>query len=117
MALITKAAMKNPAIKKACGTEMYKMAKTNKHKARYIATTNYLVAKKKYPNCGVFASKTGTWEFSNASIASACKRDRQVVYAVVMRDTTSGRYTSTNRVLNYSYQKIKWKSESKGESI
>lgn len=110
MALITRAAMENSTIRKACGTEIYTMAKTNKHKARKIATTNYLVAKKKYPKAGVFASKTGTWESDNASLASGATRDGKTVYAVVLRDTMNGRYTSTNRILNYSYKKLEWQA-------
>ncbi len=111
MALITKAAMEVPAIEKACGTEVYKMAKTNKHKARKIATTNYLVAKKKYPNSGVYASKTGTWDAKNASLVSACERDGKVFYVVVLQDTTNGRYTSTNKIINFSYKKLAWMAE------
>lgn len=106
MALITKAAMENSAIKKACSTEIYRLAKTNKQKSRLVATTNYFVAKKKYPKLGVFAGKTGTWEWNNASLVSACKQKGKVMYAVVLRDTTSGRYESTNKILKYSYKKI-----------
>lgn len=105
MALITKAAMENSAIKKACGTEIYRLAKTNKQKSRLIATTNYFVAKKKYPKLGVFAGKTGTWEWNNASLVSACKQKGRIMYAVVLRDTTSARYDSTNKILKYSYSK------------
>ena len=106
MALITKAAMENPTIKKACSTEMYKMAKTNKHKARWIATSNYFVAKKKYPNSGVYAGKTGTWTYNNAALVSACERDGKTTYAVVLQDTMDNRWKSTNQILNYSYQKL-----------
>lgn len=112
MALITQAAMEVPIIGTACGTEIYQMAKTNKQKARKIATTNYLVAKKKYPGCGVYASKTGTWETNNAALASACRRDGKVFYVIVLQDTTNGRYTTTNKIVNYSYKKLKWMAES-----
>lgn len=111
MAKIAKAAMEVDLIRTACSTEMYKMSKTNKHKARYIATTNYLVAGKKYPKSGVFAGKTGTWDGKNASLVSACQRKGKLVYAVVLKDTTGGRYTSTNRILNYSYKKLTWQAE------
>ncbi len=115
MAVIAKEAMEIPIIKRACSTEIYRMAKTNKHKSRLIATTNYFVAKKKYPECGVFAGKTGTWESYNASLISACRRNGKVVYASVLQDTTMGRYTTTNKILNYSYKKLAWMAES--ESI
>ena len=106
MALITKAAMENDAIRSACSTEIYRLPKTNKQRSRLIATTNYFVAKKKYPKLGVFAGKTGTWDWNNASLASACEQNGRVMYAVVLRDTTSGRYESTNKILNYSYKKL-----------
>lgn len=106
MALITKAAMENDAIREASGTEIYRLAKTNKQKSRLVATTNYLVAKKKYPKLGVFAGKTGTWEWNNASLVSACEQRGRVMYAVVLRDTTSGRYETTNKILKYSYSKV-----------
>lgn len=106
MALITKAAMENATIKKVCSTEMYRLAKTNKQKSRYVATSNYFVANKKYENPGVFAGKTGTWEWNNAALASACEQKGRIMYAVVLRDTTSGRYESTNKILKYSYKKI-----------
>ncbi len=114
MAKITKAAMEVDLIRTACSTELYRMSKTNKHKARYIATTNYLVAGKKYPKSGVFAGKTGTWDSRNASLVSACKRKGKTVYAVVLKDTTGGRYTSTNKILNYSYKKLDWLLENEG---
>lgn len=116
MAKIAKAAMEVALIRTACSTEMYKMPKTNKHKARYIATTNYLVAGKKYPKSGVFAGKTGTWDSKNASLVSACQRKGKLVYAVVLKDTTGGRYTSTNRILNYSYKKLEWMAESENKT-
>ncbi|WP_425755141.1 D-alanyl-D-alanine carboxypeptidase family protein [Ihubacter sp. rT4E-8] len=106
MALITKAAMQNSLIKKACSTEMYKMARTNKHKARWISTTNSFVAKKKYPKSGVYAGKTGTWEYNNAALVSVCERDGKTTYAVVLRDTMDNRWKSTNQILNYSYKKL-----------
>ena len=112
MAVIAREAMEIPIIKRACSTEIYRMAKTNKHKSRLIATTNYFVAGKKYPECGVFAGKTGTWESYNASLISACRRDGKVVYASVLQDTTAGRYTTTNKILNYSYKKLAWMAES-----
>lgn len=115
MAKITRAAMENPTIKKASGTEIYRMSKTNKHKSRRIATTNYFVAGKKYPKCGVFAGKTGTWEYNNAALVSACERDGKVVYAAVMGDTMTGRYTSSNRILNYSYKKLAWMAETESK--
>lgn len=111
MAKITKAAMEVPAIERACSTEMYKMAKTNKHKARWIATTNYLVAKKKYPKSGVYAGKTGTWDSGNASLVSACERNGKVFYVVVLKDSKEGRYVTTNKIVNYSYKKLKWMQE------
>lgn len=119
MALITKAAMKNPTIKKACSTEIYTMAKTNKHKARDIATTNYLVAKKKYPKSGVYAGKTGTWDSQNASLVSVSRRSGKEFYVIVMQDTTNGRYVTTNKIVNYSYKKLKWMNdrERQGEAI
>lgn len=106
MALITRAAMENSTIKKACSTEMYKMAKTNKHKARWIATTNYFVAGKKYPKCGVYAGKTGTWTYNNAALVSVCEREGKTTYAVVLQDTMANRWKSTNQILNYSYKKL-----------
>lgn len=117
MAKITMAAMDVPAIEKACSTEMYKMAKTNKHKARWIATTNYLVAKKKYPDSGVYAGKTGTWDSGNASLVSACRRNGKVFYVVVLKDTKEGRYVTTNKIVNYSYKKLKWMQEQGQRSV
>lgn len=113
MALITKAAMENDLIRKAAGTEMYKMPKTNKHSARWIATTNYFVAGKKYPKCGVFAGKTGTWDNKNATLVSACRRDGKVLYAVVMKDNYNDREKSTNRILNYSYKRLAYLNQDK----
>lgn len=113
MAKITKSAMENSLIEKACSTEIYKIPKTNKHNARKIATTNSFVAKKKYPKSGVYAGKTGTWDFSNATLASACKRDGKVVYAVVLKDVMSNRYSSTNKILNYSYKKLDYMNQAK----
>lgn len=110
MALITKAAMKNPTIRTACSTEMYKMAKTNKHKARWISTSNYFVAKKKYPKCGVYAGKTGTWTYNNAALVSVCERNGKTTYAVVLQDTMDNRWKSTNQILNYSYKKLEYAS-------
>lgn len=114
MAKITAAAMAVPAIERACSTEMYKMAKTNKHKARWIATTNYLVAKKKYPESGVYAGKTGTWDSGNAALVSVCNRNGKVFYIVVLKDSRDGRYVTTNKLVNYSYRKLKWMQETDG---
>lgn len=106
MALIARAAMENPTIKKACSTEMYKMAKTNKHKARWIATTNYFVAGKKHAGFGIFAGKTGTWTYSNAALVSACRRNGKTTYAVVLRDNMDDRWEDTYKILKYSYEKL-----------
>lgn len=120
MAKITKAAMENKLIKKAAGTEMYRLQATNKQGRRWIATTNYFVAKKKYPDCGVFAGKTGTWEIDRATLVSACERNGKVLYAVVLKDGMNDRYKSTNRILNYGYKKLAYlesiKNKDKEES-
>ncbi|MGN0660001.1 MAG: D-alanyl-D-alanine carboxypeptidase family protein [Emergencia sp.] len=108
MAIIAQAAMANLLIEKACSTEMYKMPKTNKHKARWISTTNSFVAKKVYPKSGVYAGKTGTWDYSNAALVSVCERNGRKVYAVVLKDTMKNRYKSTSQILNYSYKKLKF---------
>ena len=105
MGLIARAAMKNPLIRKACSTEIYRMAKTNKQKSRLIATTNSFVAGKKYPRLGVFAGKTGTWDANNSALVSVCEQKGRVFYAVVLNDKMSRRYDSTYKILNYSYKK------------
>lgn len=107
MARISRAAMKNSTIRKACSTEVYRMAKTNKHKSRLIATTNSFVAKKKYPKLGVFAGKTGTWDSGNSALVSVCKQKGKTLHAVVLGDKMSKRYDSTYKILNYGYKKVK----------
>ena len=113
MALITKAALENPIVRKISGTASYTIPKTNKSGARKLTNFNFFLEGvdkkvgdtslkvKKYE--GVFGGKTGTVGKNKNTLAIGLDCDGLEVYCVVLGSkTVSQRYKDMKKLLDYS---------------
>jgi len=129
MALIAKAALENPTIRKISGTAEYTIPATNKSGARTISNYNFFlngidktvggktIKVKKYK--GVFGGKTGTVGDGKNTLAIGLDCDGLEVYCIVMGSSTvAQRYEDMKTVLDYAKAVITKHAEfEKGDSF
>jgi len=117
MALITKAALENPTVRKITGTASYTIPATNKSAKRKIINYNFFlegvdkklgettVKVKKYD--GVFGGKTGNVGKNKNTLAIGLDCDGLEVYCVIMGSkSVAQRYKDMKEVLDYAKSAI-----------
>lgn len=129
MALITKAALENPTVRKISGTASYTIPATNKSGERKLSNFNFFlegidkkvgdstIKVKKYE--GVFGGKTGTVGKNKNTLAIGLDCNGLEVYCVTLGSSTvAQRYKDMKEVLDYAKSVINKHSEfEKGHSF
>lgn len=103
MMLITKTALSNDMIRKACGSTSYTVKKTNKSKERKLKSHLSFLKEK---DSGVYGGKTGYWEDDDCSVALGYQKDGLELYIVVLGDTIETRTNDVNQLIDYACAKV-----------
>jgi D-alanyl-D-alanine carboxypeptidase len=108
MALIAREAFKYKELRKICQTKKYKMPSTKLRPGGWTAelTNPFFYPKKhdKAPNktYNIQGGKTGTWDYSNASLLEVAEFNGHQIITMVMKAPLNKRYSNTRRLLNYA---------------
>lgn len=108
MALIAREAFKYDEIRKICQTRKYKMPSTKLRPGGWTAelTNPFFTAHKKdktpFKTYNIQGGKTGTWDYSNASLLEVANLNGHEIITVVMKAPLNKRYMNTRRLLNYA---------------
>ncbi len=115
MALIARAAYKNPTFAKITGTKVYKIPRSNKHLARTIFNHHGMLYAYKFPQylyeyC--VGGKTGYTEKCRYTLVTYAKKGDMTLVSVVMRVPKSpyeepNEYTDSTKLLNYCFNRYK----------
>lgn len=115
MAIIARAAYRNPVFAKITGTKMYNIAKTNKHEARQLINHHGMLYAYKFPQylyeyC--VGGKTGFTIKCRYTLVTYAKKDGMTLVSVVMRVPKSpyeepNEYTDSTKLLNYCFNRYK----------
>lgn len=115
MALISRAAYKNPVFAKITGTKVYKIPKSNKHLARDIVNHHGMLYAYKFPQylyeyC--VGGKTGYTDKCRYTLVTFAKKGNMTLLSVVMKVPKSSyeepnEYTDSTKLLNYCFNHYK----------
>lgn len=105
MLKIIKAAFANDAVLKIMETKKYTVAKTNKQKKVVLKNGN----RKFTAHDGVYAAKTGFWDFYNCGVVAGYDKDGLKLLLVILGDTQSGRDLDFASLLDYGKAKVNGK--------
>lgn len=115
MAIIARAAYKNPTFAKITGTKMYKIPRSNKHLARTLYNHHGMLYAYKFPQylyeyC--VGGKTGYTEKCRYTLVTYAKKGDMTLVSVVMRVPKSpyeepNEYTDSTKLLNYCFNRYK----------
>lgn len=115
MALIARAAYKNPTFAKITGTKVYKISRSNKHLARTLYNHHGMLYAYKFPQylyeyC--VGGKTGYTEKCRYTLVTYAKKGDMTLVSVVMRVPKSpyeepNEYTDSAKLLNYCFSHYK----------
>lgn len=115
MAIIARAAYKNPTFAKITGTKTYSIPRTNKHLARSIYNHHGMLYAYKFPQylyeyC--VGGKTGYTEKCRYTLVTYAKKNGMTLLSVVMKVPKSpyeepNEYTDSTRLLNYCFNHYK----------
>ena len=116
MALISRAAYKNPEFAKITGTKWYKLPKTNKRKAGYtlhnhhgmLLALNYPQYEYKY----CVGGKTGYTSQCLYTLVTYAKKRGMTILSVIMRNPNppyldDNQYTDTTKLLNFGFNNFR----------
>lgn len=115
MALIAKAAMKNPVFRKITGTKSYTIPKTNLDKEIPLFNKHGILHPIKWPKYGYdycIGGKTGYTDIARWTLVTFAKKDDLELVCVVMKTagpppSEPNEYTDTLKLLNYAYDNYK----------
>lgn len=115
MAIIARAAYRNPVFAKITGTKTYRIPKSNKHLARPIFNHHGMLYAYKFPQylyeyC--VGGKTGYTEKCRYTLVTYAKKNGMTLVSVVMRVPkspyeTPNEYTDSTKLLNYVFDSYK----------
>lgn len=115
MAIIARAAYKNPTFAKITGTKMYKIPRSNKHLARTLYNHHGMLYAYKFPQylyeyC--VGGKTGYTERCRYTLVTYAKKGDMTLVSVVMRVPKSpyeepNEYTDSTKLLNHCFSRYK----------
>jgi D-alanyl-D-alanine carboxypeptidase len=107
-ALIAREAFKYDEIRKICQTKKYQMPGIKLRPGGWTAelTNPFFYAHKKdkapYKTYNIQGGKTGTWDYSNASLLEVAEISGHQIITVVMKAPLDKRYSDTRKLLNYA---------------
>lgn len=114
MALIARAAYRNPTFAKITGTKTYVIPKTNKYKKRWLYNHHGMLYAFKFPQylyeyC--VGGKTGYTDKCRYTLVTYAKKGNMTLLSVVMRVPKSpyeepNEYTDSTKLLNYGFNKF-----------
>ena len=115
MALISRAAYKNPVFAKITGTKRYNIEKTNKNKKRYLYNHHGMLyasnfSQYLYEYC--VGGKTGYTSKCRYTLVTYAKKNNMTLVSVIMKAPNSpwtepNEYTDTTKILNYCFENYK----------
>ncbi len=115
MALISRAAYKNPVFAKITGTKRYNIGKTNKSKKRYLYNHHGMLyastfSQYLYEYC--VGGKTGYTSKCRYTLVTFAKKDNTTLVSVIMKAPNSpwtepNEYTDSTKILNYCFENYK----------
>lgn len=116
MALIARAAYKNPTFAKITGTKVYKIPRSNKHLARNIFNHHGMLYAYKFPQylyeyC--VGGKTGYTDKCRYTLVTYAKKGNMTLVSVVMKVPKSpyegepNEYSDSTKLLNYCFNRYK----------
>jgi D-alanyl-D-alanine carboxypeptidase len=115
MALIARAAYRNPTFAKITGTKQYNIGKTNKYQARTLYNHHGMLYAYKFPQylyeyC--VGGKTGYTEKCRYTLVTYAKKNNMTLLSVVMKVPKSpyeepNEYTDSTKLLNYGFNRFK----------
>ncbi len=112
MALITRAAMKNPTFRTIAGTQRYVIPPTNKQsETRYLTNKHQMIYPNDYPQYAyqyTLAGKTGYTDQAGNTLVTVAKKDGLELICVVLKSKPSyaqyNQYTDTISLLDYCFE-------------
>ena len=105
MALIMKAALKNPAAKEILSAKTYTIPETAYTSKRNM-TSGHKMVSGEFECEGVYAGKPGYTRLAQSTLVTAAKRDDVNLIAVVMKSDSGISYEDTSLLLDNAYAKI-----------
>ena len=105
MALIMKAALKNPAAKEILSAKTYTIPETAYTSERNM-TSGHKMVSGEFECEGVYAGKPGYTRLAQSTLVTAAKRDDVNLIAVVMKSDSGISYEDTSLLLDNAYAKI-----------
>ncbi len=112
MALISRAAYKNPTFAKITGTKRYNIEKTNKNEKRYLHNHHGMLyastfSQYLYEYC--VGGKTGYTSKCRYTLVTYAKKNDMTLVSVIMKAPNSpwvepNEYTDTTKILNYCFE-------------
>ena len=105
MALIMKAALKNPAAKEILSAKTYTIPETAYTSKRNM-TSGHKMVSGEFECEGVYAGKPGYTRLAQSTLVTAAKRDDVDLIAVVMKSDSGISYEDTSLLLDNAYAKI-----------
>lgn len=117
MAIISRAAYKNPTFAKITGTKRYNIEKTNKNKKRYLYNHHgmlYASTFSQYLYDYCVGGKTGYTAKCRYTLVTYAKKNDTTLVSVIMKAPNSpwtapnnNEYTDTTKILNYCFENYK----------
>ena len=104
MALIMKAALKNPAAKEILSAKTYTIPETAYTSERNM-TSGHKMVSGEFECEGVYAGKPGYTRLAQSTLVTAAKRDDVDLIAVVMKSDSGISYEDTSLLLDNAYAK------------
>lgn len=99
---ISKVVLTEPTIRKIIGYKIYRMPKTNKSEARYMARHTTLANQ---IDSGVIGGKTGFWEKSDSSIAALYNKKQLTLIFILLGDGYKQRAKDARAMFKYAHAK------------